>query len=201
MKKLITICLILSLVGASSAYVETFDSGSANWKYGYGTNFTPGTTTWNATGGNPDGYISGASQKLYAIWTYDTASYGDLTGLSLTIDTKVTDSETGTAQLYIGRDGTYYIDGTWAIGNDTDWTTHTVALESSHFTRWTQGGAGTASFEYVLAAPDDMGIFFGGSVAIGSGSILVDNFGTVPEPATLLLLGLGGLFCRKIKRA
>jgi hypothetical protein len=45
MKKLITICVLLSVVSIASAalYVEGFDTGSASWNYGYGSSWTLGT--------------------------------------------------------------------------------------------------------------------------------------------------------------
>ena len=200
MKKLLLFMMVCGMVGVvSAAFVETFDSDSANWNYGYGTGFAIGTTTWNASGGNPDGHISGASANLYAIWTYDTAAYGDMTGLTMTIDTKITDAEVGTAQFYVGKGNTYYINGTWSLGGDTAWATHQTTLDAAHFTIWTQGGAGNDTLANVLAAPDDIGIFFGGNLVSGSGVVLVDNFGTIPEPATMLLLGLGGLLIRRKK--
>ena len=64
MKKLLLFMMVCGMVGVvSAAFVETFDSDSANWNYGYGTGFAIGTTTWNASGGNPDGHISGASDS------------------------------------------------------------------------------------------------------------------------------------------
>ncbi|HUX01277.1 MAG TPA: PEP-CTERM sorting domain-containing protein [Phycisphaerae bacterium] len=193
---IVAVVVAVSLVLAGSAmaaYIETFDSGKDSWNYGYGTGFAIGTTTWNATGGNPTAHISGVAQNLYAVWTYTTTPYGDMTGLTMTVDTKVDSATVGNAQFYVGRNNTYYVDGAWSVGADTTWTTHTAVLDTSNFTRWTQGGAGTESLAYVLAAPDDIGVFFGGSVASGAGNVLVDNFGTVPEPATLALLALGGV--------
>jgi len=188
---------LLSLCAASAfAYVETFSTDSANWNYGYGTGFTiTSPTTWLPSAGNPDGCISGASNNLYAVWTYDTAIYGDMTGQTLTIDTKVTDDEAGSAQFYVGRGGSYFIDGTWSIGSDKTWTTHTVALDAANFTVWTGVDNNTYTLAEVLQAPDDIGIFFGGSLASGSGNLLVDNYGTVPEPSSILVIltGLGTL--------
>jgi hypothetical protein len=196
MKKLLLVCLSLVLVlfitsFAYANYVETFDTDSAGFIYGYGTNFTPGTTSWNASGGNPDGYISGVSSNLYSVWTTNTSPYGDITGQTLTIDTMVTDSETGTAQFYVGRGDTFYVDGTWDIGADTDWTTHTAVLNSANFTPWTGGPNGSLALADVLQAPTEMGIFFSGATASGSGNFDVDNFGTVPIPGALWLLGSG----------
>jgi hypothetical protein len=45
-----------------------------------------------------------------------------LNGLNLTIDTKSSGLTAGTAELYVGSQGTYYVDGTWNISNDTNWT-------------------------------------------------------------------------------
>ena len=203
-KFLVRVFLLVASLGLASianAYVETFDSNSANWQYGYGTSFTPGVTTWNAAGGNPSGYISGSASDLYAVWTYVPAPYGDMTGLSLTIDTKVDSTATGNAQFYVGRGGTYFIDGSWAIAADTTWTTHMVSLDSSHFTSWSGVNDHVYTLAQVLQAPTDIGIFFGGSVASGAGHLDVDNFGTVsadpnpttsvPEPLTALFLGFG----------
>ena len=118
-----------------------------------------------------------------------------MTGLTMTIDTKVaTGSATGNAQFYVGRGGTYFIDGTWSIGADTNWTTHTVALDASHFTSWTGQNDYLYTLVEVLQAPTDIGIFFGGSLASGTGDLLVDNFGTVaavPIPGAVWLLGTG----------
>lgn len=190
---------------AMASYIEHFSTDSASWNYGYGTGFTLGTTTWSATGGNPDGHISGDSSNLYAVWTYDTAAYGDMTDLTLTVDTKITDSETGTAQFYVGYDGSYFIDGSWDISGDTDWTTHTTVLDSAHFTPWTGVNNNAHTLADVLQTPDDIGIFFGGGVASGSGSLLVDNYGTaaaVPEPvsAALVSTALLGFFVVRRRR-
>lgn len=180
--------LVFSIT-AHAAYVETFDADAADWNYGYGTSFTIGTTTWNNTGGNPDGHISGAANNLYAIWTYTTVPYGDVTGLTMTIDSMITGDATGTAQFYVCKSGSCYIDGTFDISSDTSWTTHTTVLNSANFSIW---DSATLTLAQVLAAPDDIGIFFGGAVATGSGSVMVDNFGTVvPIPAAVWLFGSG----------
>ncbi len=189
--------LVLTAASAQAAYIETFDSTNANWKYGYGTNFSSpeNSATWTPAEGNAGGYISGPAvngKGLYAIWTYDTAVYGDMNGLTMTIDTKVEGHPSGTAQFYVGRGGTYFVDGQWSIGADTSWTTHTTALNTTEFSYWNWSANSTYSLEQVLAAPDDIGIFFGGSLVSGSGNVMVDNFGTVvPVPAAAWLFGSG----------
>ena len=195
MKKYLSILILLSLAPFSWAeYKETFDTDSADWIYGYGPNYIEGTTEWSSTGGNPDGYISGVASNLYAVWIYDPAAYGDMTGLFLTIDTKINNTVTGNAQLYVGRDGSYYISDAWSISSNTTWTTHTEALTTNNFSAW--DSSTVKSLTNVLEAPDDIGIFFGAKLAGGDGTLSVDNFGTstVPEPLVISFIGGLGLF-------
>ena len=64
--------------------------------------------------------ISGVASNLYAIWIYETAAYGNLNGLTLTIDTRVNNIVIGNVQLYVGRDGSYYITDAWNISSNTN---------------------------------------------------------------------------------
>ena len=208
MKSILSTMLVASIIFVSvssvgAAYIETFDNGLQNWNYGYNPDYELGAINWESSGGNSGSYISGSADHLYAAWTYDTAIYGDITGETFTIDTMISDTVSGNAQFYVGRGGSYYIADSWDISLDTAWTTHQVALDSDSFTRWSSGNS--ESLAYVLSAPDDIGIFFGGDLSSGAGDLLIDNFGTistagaVPEPATLLLLGVGGFLLRKRK--
>jgi len=200
MKKLFVCLMIVALASFSRGeYTETFDGGTANWIYGYGTNYVAGTTEWSATGGNPEAHISGLASNLYAVWTTDTAVYGDLTGLTLTMDTKITGTLTNNAQFYVGRNGEYYISEPWSLSTDMDWTTHAKTLDSSNFSLWYYVPT-TNSLDYVLSAPDEIGLFFGASLADGDGSLSIDNLGAIPEPAVLGLIGLFGVAFIAVRR-
>lgn len=201
MKKYIGVLVAWAVVTISMAdYVEPFDGDNANFTYGYGTDFTEVTPAWNDLVGNPGGYISGALDNLSAIWTYETAAFGDISGggLMMTIDTKLTGTLTsGTAQFYVGRDNTYYLSGDLTLVG-TGWITTSVALDSANFTILGSG----STLDTVLQAPDDIGIWFSGSVADGSGDLEVDNFGVtaIPEPAVLTMVlatGISTLFIRR----
>lgn len=186
MKKTILTLISLSFVTITTAqHTETFETNSANWNYGYGSNYTLGTTTWNPTGGTPAGHISGLSENLYAVWTYDPAIFGDLRGLSISVDTKISDASSGNAQFYVGRAGIYFISSSWNIANTENWSTYSTLLNTTNMSHW--GGGQSGSLDYVLEEPDDIGIFFGASVASGSGDLLIDNFGVISEPAPIQL--------------
>ena len=160
---------------AKADFIETFDNNSSNFHYGYGPSFTNGIVSWLGSEGNPDGHISGEADKLYAVWVYDNKGvFGNICGLMMMMDIKVTDQVSGHAQFYVGRNNTYYISNdTWPIAGDSSWTTHAARLDTYNFTLWTSGS--TESLAYVLERPDDIGIFLGGSTASGSGTFKVDN--------------------------
>jgi len=187
------LCLAVA-APAMASFIEDFTNTNASWNYGYGSDFLSPKldATWLISGGNPDGCISGAVENLYAVWTYQTGPYGDMTGQTMTIDTMLMDAGSGNAEFYVGRSGTFFVDGSWSIAADTSWTTHTAILDDAHFTHWS-GSNSDYTLAEVLQAPTDIGIFFGGNLASGTGVLYVDNFGTVPEPGTLVMLGMAGL--------
>lgn len=204
---------------ASATYVETFDSGNAGWFAptvdNNGDNTWP-VASWSGIGGNPDGHVYGTvdndATRLYGLQPVDADAYGDMTGLVLTTDYKIDGTVTGPVgamvRFYIGT----YIGGTdyyvskdafsWNPNGEISWTTHQVALTIDNFTQWPNQVAGLKTFAEIVAAPGDIGLVFAGGFTSSStlgfssangATIHVDNFGTVPEPATMGLLGLGGL--------
>ena len=202
----------------ATTYVETFSSNNAGWEAATvndGGGSTYPAATWQATGGNPDGNISGtlgtSADRLYTLdCSYNTAPYGDMTGLKLTVDYKIDGTVTGpvghTVRFYVGTysgGNNYFVSNdtySWDPNADTAWTTHQVDLVATNFLQWSNQSAGNKTFAQVIAAPEDMGLVFADGFTsnstlgfTGSGTVHIDNFGTIPEPATLALLALGGV--------
>lgn len=177
--------------------------------------------TYHSSGGNTDGCISGSlgewQPKLYRLdASFDTTPWGDMTGLALTTDFKIDGTVTGPAsamvRFYVGSytgGNNYFVTNdsfSWNPNADASWTTHQVLLLASNFIRWPNEDASNKTFEQVTAATQDIGLIFTGEPDkfknkpnlgfSGSGNLYLDNFGTVemvPEPATVVLFGLGGL--------
>lgn len=202
---------------ASADYIETFSTDNAGWtapRVNDDGSMTYPAATWNSSGGNPDGDISSTlstnQPRLYVFQPNDLSPYGNMTGKTLTADFKIDGTVTGPTphlvRFYVGGwtgGSNYYVTNdtySWDPNSDTSWTTHQVQLLAANFITWPNQNAGTESFADVIAAPNDIGLVFADEFASnaslgfsGSGTISVDNFGTVPEPGTLTLFGLAGL--------
>ncbi len=230
-----TILLTAMSLTANAGYIETFDNNNANWNFttiNNGGRVAYGSPVYHSSGGNDGGYISASvnsgRNRLYDFEPSNVSVFGDLTGLTLTVDTKIDGSITGpgnhpVARFYVGSSSggsNYFVSNdafSWDLNNDTSWTTHQVVLDRSNFLEWPNRAAHSKSFDEILANPQDIGVFFTDSSdhfrcnnylgLNGSCSAVVnlDNFGTVesaavPEPAMFLLLGLGSLMVIPRKR-
>lgn len=219
MRRLIIAILVLCAVNiASAAYLETFSASNAGWLAprvnDSGIVIYP-AATYYGSGGNPGGYIGGSlsteEPRLYGFQPADAALYQNLAGLTLTVDFKMDGTVTSPApalvRFYIGKSeggglSTYFVSNNtfaWNPNTDTIWTTHQIALVASNFVHW-PNHANNDTFEQVIASPDDIGLLFADEFVdnstlgfSGSGNLYVDNFGAVPEPTTITLLGLGGI--------
>jgi hypothetical protein len=207
---IVALAIFAFAVNASADYIETFSTDNASWCAERSDQSLP-AATYNSTGGNGGGYVSGdlseSSTFLYdlqALQPTGASLYQPLTGKTLTTDFKI-DGEVTTntplVRFYVGSAGNYWLSNdasSWDPDGDTNWTTHQVALDAANFIQWTQYNT-NLTFAQVIASPDDIGLAFysDGNQNVngvaGTGTLNVDNFGTVPEPGTLTLLSLAGL--------
>lgn len=218
---LIAICsvLLLSATAPAALYVEQFDSDRAGWlESRISGGITNPVATWASSGGNLDGHLTASvttsGPRIYGFQPTDLTPYGDLTGLTLTTDFML---DGGTVTGPVGHKVRFYV-GTytggynyfvtdaafsWDPNADSTWTTHQVAMLAQNFILWPNQNAGTKTFAQVIANPEDIGLVFANGFTSnstlgfsGTGTIHMDNFGTVPtvpEPASLIIWGLGGL--------
>jgi hypothetical protein len=222
-KTVVVCAIVMLVIGLSAntnaAYVETFDSSNAGWLW-MNQSYVQTATTYNSTGGNTDGYISCIATTLSRVVGINPTNivggvgtgqttWTDLTDSTLTVDFKV--SGTATAQdggtpmvrFYVASGGTYYIAKeaySWNPNSDISWTTHQIALLAENFVC----ELGSKSFADVIANADDIGLQCGPSDGAtyvdvpgigfaGDATLMFDNFGTIPEPATMSILAIGAL--------
>jgi hypothetical protein len=193
------LAIFLSLASMAGASVDTFTSNNDGW----GTTVINSTgyalssaATFNPTGGNPGGYISGSvaansnvDSRLYSIDSPSTP-FGDLTGRTLTVDVKVSGT-VGTvagagpamARFYIGYDSSDYFISTNAysisLSSSGGWVTYTIPVISADFAAW-PGQTGTTSFAYVAANPVYVGLVFtSADFLTGSNGININTQGLI----------------------
>ena len=224
--------VLLAVVNTTAAgYIETFDSDNAGWSaFDVNDNgvFMVGDSMYNSSGGNPSGYMSAtvdnSPDRLILLRTMTGLSnFGDMTGLTLTVDYKIDGEVTGPdgamvhffVGTYADSNNNYFVSKdsySWNPNGETEWTAHQVLLTAENFFLWPNDTANNKTFEEVIAAPEDIGVGFIGSGDLtdnanwgfssnsNGATISIDNFGTIPEPATIALLGLGAMALLRKRR-
>lgn len=94
-------------------------------------------------------------------------------------------------------DTTYYVRvicGNLDADTDPEFQ-YAISSDGTNYTWSGISGAFHSSAAFILANPFETVTFEGGS----DGGMLIDNVSVTPEPATMVLLGLGGLLLRKRK--
>ncbi len=194
---------------AQGGVILNFGSGSSLWETATVNNggvVKRDSAFYSSTGGNPDGFIYGEVEnngnRLYGFQPSDASVFGDLTGTTLTVDTKITGLVTGpgdhpTVRFYIGSmtgGSNYFVSKdafSWNINSDLNWVTHQVQMLAENFIEWPNQAAHSMNFTDMLSHVDDIGLVFTDTVGnftnnhmLGfrsryGATIRIDNFGTI----------------------
>jgi hypothetical protein len=204
----IALLTLASQAGFAKTAVSTFDNDRDGWYGNYpGDGYTgrdygdePGYVRYDPVNGNPPGcLINWEPGILYTDGFVAPAKFLGNWWEQMTPDSYISfDYKKGTfvgayafnVRIVSGDTDFWYFDVTSQA--DLDWHEYTVPLDES---LWRHEGS--KSWEESLSNITEL--FISGDVYIGAETNYLDNMKLVPEPATLFLLTLGGLFLRKRK--
>ena len=209
-------------------YVEHWDGAdSHNWQYwtgGQPDNGGHGTAmTHHPTGGQSGGYVSAPLADLSwahnpaHLWPAYTvrAEREPAQNLDLNQDPIIevyvnqlpgANLEGGAVALFIGQfttqqDHVFFYHDTFATINSNSWDTKTtIDVRTGNWIEIVRGAANTQQPEDLYADPEQYGITLLGQTASPSGLLGFDEFANIPEPATIMLIGLGTLPLRPSRK-
>lgn len=213
MPQVVAVMLLAMLFGlrsgsAGAAIVEsTFDTDKEGWKvFGDATSSEP---TYVATGGNPGGHLLANDRAVGGIWYWKAPAkfmgnhldaYGDT--LSYDLRQTPTSSQINRVDIFLAGGGiTLVYDTSYNPG--LNWTPYSIGLtETAGWDIGSLGGAAPtqAQMQQVLGNITDLQIR--GEFVNGNDTGRLDNVIMTPEPATLIMLVLGGagLIARRRRR-
>lgn len=195
------------LMAVTSGYVEGFDTQQAAdswWVYKEGGTYYP---SWYTASGDPYIYTSFGSAGA---WMYadDTSSGGNLVGdyaaagiTALTVEAYCDDPsllDWLDVYLYSDFDDSYHM--LWFEFPTNDWYKLTAAFDDADWWNASTGSPSVLSPQ-VLSQVTEVGVVSWGIDGTEDRTwINIDNFTAVPEPATAIWMGLGGLLILKRRR-
>ncbi|MFP4055184.1 MAG: laminin B domain-containing protein [Phycisphaerae bacterium] len=194
---LISMAALAMAAAFSTAAVSTFGTDDEGWTITGDAQGGGATPTWESSGGNPGGYISATDDVQGGTWYFNApaAFHGDFSsayGTSLTFDLRQssTSSQFNNVDVYL-RGGGLDLTFDTASNPGTDWTGYSLLLTESGGWQLSGSAPTQAEFQQVLGDVTDLQIR--GEYVSGSDVGDLDNVVFLPEPATMVLLGIGGL--------
>jgi hypothetical protein len=189
--------LISAAGGPTTAAVSTFDLTTENW----GVANDAQNFTHNLNGGNPGGYVSAVDIGTGATWYFEAPSrfLGDQSvafGSNLTFDLRQsqTSSQFNDEDVILKGETFDLVFDTANNPASANWTRYAVPLlTSADWRRGNLNGPAATEQELRQVLGNLQGLWIRGEYRIGSDTGSLDNVALVPEPASLALLGVGGL--------
>jgi hypothetical protein len=182
---------------ARAGIVEsTFDAGDEGWTITGDAQGASVIPDWHASGGNPGGYISADDDVRGGTWYYKapakfrgnhSSAYGDTLSYDLRQDPPT--GQFNNVEIHLRGGG---LSLTYETSHPAvTWTPYSVDLTESG--GWLIGGVAPnqAQMQQVLANITDLQIR--GEFRSGADTGSMDNVVMTPEPATLIMLVLGGV--------
>lgn len=201
MKKCLLMLFVMGMVSVSQAVViGDFEAGMDNWGPSWegGSTFTIGSVPGTVTRGNNSVAVKlsdGGYWKM--LWSAPSAP-GLMTNIILTFDVTMYANEwSGNNWTKIADKIAFNSDSGWQ-----EWTTTTAVDRLTGLPTSTDWGpwAGDAFKSYRLEIPSynalnwfQIVISFQQNPVAGAGNFYIDNIQLIPEPTTMVLLGLGGM--------
>jgi hypothetical protein len=201
MKKLVWLLMVVSLVCVvNAAVISTFDMDSEGW---WASGDVHGMA-WSATIGNPPGSFHAVDDATGAVWYFiapskflgnKSSAYGKTLSYDINISARDS-SDWGSPDILLAGNG---LTLAWydAFPVPGQWTSYTVSLTETGGWVNTTGGQPATQSEMQSVLSNIQSLWIRGEYLTGNDDAYLDNVVMIPEPAALLLLGLGGLALRR----